>query len=86
MKTTAKKSRQPSLPAPADLIGLYNQMIRLRQFELAAQQSYKSGGLSRWHPASRAALRRAGAGPLHHQERVELLLGQTQPWDFFFAV
>lgn len=37
------KARAPALPSRAELLRLYEQMVLLRQFELAAQARYKAG-------------------------------------------
>lgn len=42
-RASAPSPAAPSLPSRADLLRLYEQMVLLRQFELAAQARYKAG-------------------------------------------
>lgn len=43
MKNTLNKTAAGNLPSRPEALALYEQMVRLRQFELAAQKNYKAG-------------------------------------------
>ena len=43
MKSTIRSASETAIPAPAASLALYEQMVLIRRFELAAQKQYKAG-------------------------------------------